>query len=843
MTTAQLPPVGAAARTVAPGWMVLDGSIWRGPLVPLALAVTAGIVYDRHAPASLPVTLLFLLAFLLAAVAHARKPGLALLYLWLAAGAAGAARHHLRRATFAEDDVSAHAASEPRPALLRGAVATEPAVRRPGEAALRSFAPGESTRFVLRVAHLRQRDDWEPVSGRALVTVLSRLPGIRVGDAVEVVGRLALPEGVANPGGFDYASYLKDQGITAVVTAEGAPGTVTLLAPGNWWSPPRLLAAVRSWARQTLDQQLPEQQARLATALLLGDAAALSADEWERYQRSGVVHVLVISGQHMVLLAWALWLALRPLGVTRRGGAVLVALATAAYALLAGGQPPAVRGAVMIGAVCGSLLVRRPPVAANCLALAWLVVALANPADVFDPGCQLSFLAVAVLCWGGRSWKFAAGDPLDHLVKEGRPAWQRAVRGLGAAVGLAYAINAAVWLALTPLLAHHFHMVQPAALLLGPPVVLLATLALVAGFVLLFTATLAPPLGWPAAQVTALALAGTDTLIDFALTWGWACRYLPDIPAWWAGVFYAGLLAALTLRPLRRRWRWALLGGLGWLALGLLVGLGRPRSDEFRCTFLAVGHGGCVVLETPDRRTLLYDAGALNGPEVTRRHIAPYLWHRGISRIDEVFLSHGDLDHFNGIPALVERFAVGQVTCPPTFPARNNQPVRFTLEALERHGVPVRIVRAGDRLFAGAVTLDVLHPPAAGPEGNENARSLVLLVRHGAHAILLTGDLEGSGTDRVLALPPVKVDVMQAPHHGSLRANPVALAQWARPAVAVSCQGRPKSTGRPEAPYERVGARFLPTWRDGAVAVRSGTAGLSVETFCTGKRWPVPPRP
>src|SRR5205823_5258557 len=147
-----------------------------------------------------------------------------------------------------------------------------------------------------------------------------------------------------------------------------------------------------------------------------------------------------------------------------------------------------------------------------------------------------------------------------------------------------------------------------------------------------------------------------------------------------------------------------------------------------RCTFLAVGHGGCTVLETPDGRTLLYDAGALAGPDVTRLKIAPFLWYRGIRRIDEVFISHADLDHFNGLPALLERFAVGQVTCTPSFREKPTPGVRFTLETLERRHIPVRIVKLGDRLMAGPVEMEVIHPPETGPEGNENGRSMVLLV-------------------------------------------------------------------------------------------------------------------
>jgi competence protein ComEC len=283
------------------------------------------------------------------------------------------------------------------------------------------------------------------------------------------------------------------------------------------------------------------------------------------------------------------------------------------------------------------------------------------------------------------------------------------------------------------------------------------------------------------------------------------------------------------------------LAGLTWLSIGLLSETGAVPADELRCTFLAVGHGGCTVLETPDGRTLLYDAGSLGGPEVTRRQIAPYLWHRGIRRLDEVFLSHGDLDHFNGLNALLERFAIGQVTYTPTFPNKDTPAIRMTLDALEKYGVKRRVVHAGDRLEAGEVQFEVLHPPAIGPEGNENARSMVLLIHHVGHSFLLTGDLEGPGLARVLALPPVPVDVFMAPHHGSRFPNTPQLAQWARPKVVVSCEGLPRGPVRPAEPYTPMGAAFLGTWPHGAITVRSHATGLVVETFQTRLQFVVRP--
>jgi competence protein ComEC len=225
------------------------------------------------------------------------------------------------------------------------------------------------------------------------------------------------------------------------------------------------------------------------------------------------------------------------------------------------------------------------------------------------------------------------------------------------------------------------------------------------------------------------------------------------------------------------------------------------------------------------------------GPDVTRLKIAPFLWHRGIRRLDEVFLSHGDLDHFNGLPALLERFTVGQVTYTPSFADKNTPGVREAVVAIEQQAIPTRVIHAGAWLSAGDVEIEVLHPPAQGPEGIENVRSLVLLVRHAGHSLLLTGDLEGPGLERMLALPPLSVDVLMAPHHGSRTANPPALASWARPRVVVSSEGPPRGPKRAAEPYSALGARFLSTWADGATTIHSRQNELAVETFQSGQRF------
>jgi competence protein ComEC len=369
--------------------------------------------------------------------------------------------------------------------------------------------------------------------------------------------------------------------------------------------------------------------------------------------------------------------------------------------------------------------------------------------------------------------------------------------------------------------------------------VLLTSIALLTGFLTLLCAMVAWPLAIVFGWLTSFCLAGCQLMVQAGVQLPGAYAYVSDIPEWWLWAFYGGLLLGLTVPSLRQRWPWTLSVAVAWVAVLLFVYFIPLRPPQFRCTFLAVGHGGCTIIETADGRRLLYDAGAMAGPEVTRRHIAPFLWHRGIRRLDHVFVSHADLDHFNGLPALLERFDVGQITWTPSFAERRTEAVRHVVQDVERRRIPTRVVKSGDQIDVGEVTMEVLHPPAHGPAGVENFRSMVLLMRYRNLSMLLTGDLEGPGLERVLNLPAVPLDVLMAPHHGSRSANIPELAMWARPKVVVSCQGEHLARNRRHTAYDEIGARFLGTWPHGAVTVRHDGDTWIVETYQTACRWPI----
>ena len=805
------------------------------PLVPPAIAASVGLILDRYtAPGPSLLLGALIIVMVVAALATLRRQHR--IVHWCLLGLAGifaAGWHHLWQQPFS-NDIGRFADSDVKLVRVAGTI-LEAVVRPPREDELASRRSTEQTWLVVRVARVELRAGWTEATGRCRVMVSEQLAA-DVGDRIEAVGELRTFRPPQNPGESDIAQFYRDQGISTSLRVETAEA-VRIIDRGQCFWPDVALARLRSAARSELDAFLPPDQAVLARALLLGETTALDSGQLTAFQRTGVYHVLAISGQHLSILCLMLWPLLGITPTSRRSRAVLIALLAIAYALFTGGRAPILRAAIMVAAFCAAMILRRAPNPLNALALAWLVLVVLNPADVFSVGCQISFLCVLLLL--EVLWPLQLGlskwNRVELLLFEARPAWQQVLAKAGWRVLWAYAATVLLWTALTPLAAASFHLVSPAGLLIGPPLILLTTVALAAGFAFLFLSPLSSVLAWPAGLLLQASLQLSEDLVRIVEKLPCSYWYTAGPPAWWLAVFYGIVLLALLVPRLRPWWRTALAGLLVWCVVLATLPARSIPPDELRCTFLAVGHGSCAVLELPDGRVLLYDVGALLGPEVAQRQVAPFLWSRGISRIDEVFLSHADLDHFNGLPQLMERFAVGQVSVTPSFFGKGERGIVRLGDAILEQGVPVRVLSRGRRLSAGSVEIEVLHPPESGPRGTENARSLVLLIRQGGRSLLLTGDLEEPGLSLVTAQPIQGVDVLLAPHHGSAASNTERFAAWARPRLAVSSEGQER--GRRVNPYEKLGAELWRTSDEGAVTVTFAPEGIRASAYITGQAW------
>ena len=270
-----------------------------------------------------------------------------------------------------------------------------------------------------------------------------------------------------------------------------------------------------------------------------------------------------------------------------------------------------------------------------------------------------------------------------------------------------------------------------------------------------------------------------------------------------------------------------------WLGCGVWLATTRAANhDSMECTFLAMGHGTCVVLELPGGQTVLYDVGSIGSPEGASRCVAAYLWSRGITHIDAIVLSHADIDHYNGIPGLLERFSVGCIYVSPHMfkqPLGNSaghdarKPVladiadrpssapEYLRSMIEFRGIPLTLVALADQLPAtdSRTRMHVLHPDRLRMAGDDNANSIVLAVEYEGWRILLPGDLESPGLEAVLAGTPYDCDVLLAPHHGSDHSDPAGFAAWCHPEWVVVSGRHPAQETSMAHSYRQQGARVV----------------------------------
>jgi competence protein ComEC len=684
-----------------------------------------------------------------------------------------------------------------------------------------------------------------------------------MGDRFRAFAHLLPLDHALNPGETDRADLDRGRRITAHLRVT-YPEAISIVAAGHGIDPGAWLESLRLRGRQVFARYLQPRQADLAAAVLLGLREQLDPDEMEAFQLTGTIHLLVIAGLHLSIIAGLVGFVFSRL-LPRRFAVPATAAFAIVYMLLVDAHPPIVRATVLIVAACVAVYFGRYRTGFNVLALAGLIVLALNPTDLFNVGPQLSFLCVAGLMALG-PWWFAAtrdGDPTDGGTMLPPPRWRAVlscwlprwilpepqpraiaklleqerpwtVRGLwyvARVVRHLTLVSGAIWLLTIPLVMSRFHIFNPISVALNTLVWFPMALALGSGLALLLCSIVPGPLAALCAALCNWNLGIVERLVRFGAAIPYGHAWVPGPADWWLIGFYSGLglfAAFPRLRP-PVRWRWALLSA--WTAAGFIVPWCTADHHGLRCTFLSVGHGEAVVLELPDGRTVLYDAGRLAAPTACCRSVSGYLWSRGLTHIDAVVLSHADTDHYNALPELLERFSVGAVYVSPVMFDMPNSAIRYLSDSIERAKVPVRVIASGDRLSGGpGCWLEVLHPPPHGLPSTSNANSIVISVEYEGRRVLLPADLQSPGLDDVLSESPLHCDVLLVPHHGSKSSKPEQLAAWSTATWAVFSADHRYDTTSVEAIYARRG-HVLHTADSGAVTVRIDKSGLRVRTF------------
>ena len=761
----------------------------RGPATVLACAAALGIFSDRIYPipldAWLGLVVISSLTWIIAFVMRRyRLAVVCLLFGWFCLLGAW---HHFRWNCRSAEDIANSATYAPSLARLSGKVIQTPWIVTYPEQDRASWQSPERTILILECRKLISgTDESLPVVGTARVIVDGAVTAAALGDSVEIIGKVSLPNGPSNPGDFDRRSYLRSQGIFVVVHSDH-PDAVKVLHPERtvWDWMLVIRSQLRSRAEQLIARWLKPDTAPVAQAMLLGSRVQIDEETRRAFRESGMLHVLAISGMNVGLLWSWLWTLSRCLGRSARTSTWIVLIALPLYAIVTDANPPIVRATVVAVIVAFGKLLGRSGSVGNSLSLAGLCVLGWNPSDLFNTGAQLSFLAVFAI-FHATNWLklvYQQTSALNHNPLPVQSYFRRLFARFTHAVFEAYVVGIVVWMMTSPLVAREFHLVSPVGYVLTVFLAFPLTVLFWIGYsFLLLGFVFSDVFGWLGILFDVV-LRGFLWTVHAGARIEFGHYYVPAPPLWWTVGFYGLTVLPMLVIP-RRRWGAAVSvrAGLTWMVLGLSWELCRTPTRGVTCTFISVGHGLSVLVECPNGRTLLYDAGGMVGGGSVARTISQTLWTTGRSRLDAVVISHADGDHCNAIPELSRIVPPGGLFVHRSFLDWKQIPVAQAIEQSAIEGVPVRLLSEGQSLVLDPeVTLQVLHPPSDFQSSKDNPNSLVLCLKYAGRTIVLTGDLELDGLERLLKTPPIDVDILLSPHHGSLKANPPDLARWAAP--------------------------------------------------------------
>ena len=672
-----------------------------------------------------------------------------------------------------------------------------------------------------------------PARGGILLSVKqgSSLTRGVTGDEITATGKIKRIHTYHNPGQQDWEEALAARGIVARMTA--AEKNLRVQEQDGLY---QRLARWRAKVREELLQAMPPGDAALIVGMLFGGYDGIDRQNIRDFAQTGIVHILSVSGAHIALVAAAVFWLTRRLSAGSAWSAGVASAAMLVYGFVSGFSSPVVRSVVMGILAMAAIGAGRISYATHTLTLAVLGMLIWEPRSLFDISFQLSVGCTAGLLYLGVPLHDALGKYKAGSLAE-----------FGAT---ATAATLSAQLAVLPFLSWYFGFVPVISLLANLIVVPILELVILLG---LGGALLSG--GMPVAA--RFLFAGVSLLTGVAIEINRLLAKFPGagfILSYWnfgAICLYYGLLASWPeLRTNRfmavkqTLWQHRTMLAAALTAVVSVLAVFSFRPGPLSVHFIDVGQGDAILVQTPQGRSVLIDAGGAadsseDGFDVGERVVVPYLRHYGVKFVDLLILTHNHQDHAGGATAVVELLGARRVVANPgeeispavlrLQKALKDKPAKDPAES-ERFmidGVKFSLLKAGD---------DVAEAVMSGK--SENFRSTVVRLEYGVHSFLLTGDLEGKGEKKIIESGLAPSTVLKVGHHGAKQScQPEFLAQVA-PQYAVISVGADNPFGHPaQATLSRLQARGIEifrTDRDGAIVFRSDGRILRLERTVPG---------
>lgn len=650
---------------------------------------------------------------------------------------------------------------------------------------------------------------------RGKITI--RFPGIkdlRPGDSMTWIGRIDPLSGKRNPGGFS----MKLHGISRGIVGRGRARLADKIGlPPDWKLIPKRMAynAAEIYRQRALARL--GSASDMASAIMLGDKQQLSPGDRRAFSNAGVSHLLAVSGLHVGISSAILFGVSRSLGLSLWICRLVTLFGVLFHVLMAGASPSALRAGIGVALFLGLRIIGRPVDLRGLLAAVALIILIPNPLALMDVSFQLSFLAAACL--------IAWAQPWTQSLRQWLPEW----------IAAPLAVSTVAQISVTPTSLYYFHETHP----LGPLVNLIAVPLGTGAFILTQFVVAIPEflmaLFQPLAEAARLMFELLRLVTRYVSSLPLVSYHLPAPHSLWL-ICVSLVLLALALgvvpRKTRRRGVWLLVASASVLPIWAAL----PRSPEI--TFLDVGHGDATFIRFSNQRTMLIDGGSRRQGRHGERTVLPYLWQRGVRRLDAVVMTHDDEDHIGGLNEVLAAMPIGTLIMgKSTLSGKGSS--SFIKTWIENN--QIQKSSAGDRVLLSAKGsgIKVLWPPKNLEGWPPNESSLVFNFSFLGVPILMMGDA-GWPVENVLlndSKLSLECYLLRVGHHGSLSASSSEFVQKIRPHLAViSCGSR---FGLPTTDvlkrFEGAGAEIWMTKQEGGISLRQSSGGVIIEGFASGR--------
>jgi competence protein ComEC len=638
---------------------------------------------------------------------------------------------------------------------------------------------------------------------------------LKAGDRILLYGKLSEPFEERNPGEFDYKRYLFLHNIYKTFIIKGYDNIEIINRNNLGFFSQYIIYPARQFASENIDKNIGGDEGAFLKGLVTGERQDISKKVKEDFVKTGVMHIIAVSGLNVAYIILSITLVLSLFRVPRLPKVIFIIIFLIFYCFFTGAPASIIRATVMGSLILISGVLQRKTNFYNIVGISVLVILIYDSKQLFDPGFILSFSAVLSMVFFYEKFdNIFLQKILDLKIK-----YKKFIYNIASIIFLTLAAQ----IGTLPITSQYFEKISFVSLIANAIVVPLSNLSLAIGFFQIVIATFSGFLSSVIATANMYLLKYQLFIVNYLASFKYSYIGFYKFNTINTIGYFVLLFTIISIKKETIKLRLLILS----VIIFILFIVNLNYNNKLKITFLYVGQGDCTLIETPDGSNILIDCGMKDLFYNSGESIVPFLKRKGISQIDLLILTHLHYDHIGGIEDILNSFTIKRII--DNGSTEDNVLIRNMEKLISNYKIPREKFFSGDYIEGyGGLRLFFLNPQKDDTlYSNEHSRSIVTKLKYENTEAILIGDLNIEGETNISGIYGkfLKADILKVSHHGSKNASSILFLINCKPEYAVISCGKDNLFGHPSElvlnKLELLGAKVFRTDKDGAVIFES----------------------